>query len=85
MWDFLILILICCYPKPRLLLKIIMRLTLLFSKVALRNFLGDPWPRMVMHPGGNAAEDRMTLIEAINEATRLGSGFGHTRNQEAQR
>ena len=40
---------------------------------------------MVMHAGGNSAEDRMTLIEAINEAARLGSGFGHLRNQEAQR
>jgi len=38
-----------------------------------------------MHPIGSTAEDRMTLIEAINEATRLGSGFGHTRSQEAQR
>jgi hypothetical protein len=54
-------------------------------QVALRNFLGDPWPRMVLHPGGNSAEDRMTLIEAINEATRMGSGFGHKKSQEAQR
>ena len=69
---------------PGLLLATVLTLCDRNSQVALRKFLGDPWPTMVMHPGGGY-EDRMTFIEAINEATRLGSNFGGVRSQEAQR
>eukprot|EP00285_Hemiselmis_virescens_P005550 CAMPEP_0173378434 /NCGR_PEP_ID=MMETSP1356-20130122/1593_1 /TAXON_ID=77927 ORGANISM="Hemiselmis virescens, Strain PCC157" /NCGR_SAMPLE_ID=MMETSP1356 /ASSEMBLY_ACC=CAM_ASM_000847 /LENGTH=98 /DNA_ID=CAMNT_0014331497 /DNA_START=99 /DNA_END=392 /DNA_ORIENTATION=- len=55
------------------------------QQVALRNVLGDPWPTMVNMPTSGNAEDRMTLVEAMAEATRMGNPSGRGRDEQARR
>jgi len=55
------------------------------SQIALRHVLGDPWPSMSLEARGlNDVDDRVTLVAAMNEISRLGRD-NLTRTNEAHR